>query len=227
MRTTARQKTKSGKRSAKIQPPEPTLRRLPWYLSYAKICAKENKLFISSTMIANEVGVPVSLVAKDLSFVDLKGRTRIGYRINELICILERYLGFTTDHTAVVVGVGRLGKALMLDTGLREFGLKIVAGFDPDEGKVGSKIGELPVYHLDKLGAYIKKHRIGIAVLTVPITQAQHMAEALSDMGIVAIWNFTPIRIQPKDGVVVQNTSLYAHMSLMFSRIQEQNAPLI
>ena len=98
--------------------PEPTLRRLPWYLAYAKLVLKEGETNISSTQIAKNIAVDASMVAKDLSFVNVSGRTRVGYDVKELVGVLEAFLGFTNSHKAFLFGVGSLGGALMHDNGL-------------------------------------------------------------------------------------------------------------
>ena len=113
--------------------PEPTLRRLPWYLAFVKLMKGKGEAFISSTQIAKEINVDPSQVAKDLSFVNISGKTRVGYDINALVDVLEDFLGFTSQHKAFLFGVGSLGASLLHDTGLSQYGLEIVAGFDVRE----------------------------------------------------------------------------------------------
>ena len=175
--------------------PEPTLRRLPWYLSFVQLLKTEGHEYVSSTRIAQGVGVDAALVAKDLSYVQLQGRTRVGYETAALIEYLEEFLGFTKQHRAFLIGVGSLGSGLLADKGLRQFGLEVLAGFDVAE-------------------------EVQIAILTVPVLQAQLMTDRLVRAGIRALWNFTPFRIQTPPNVVVQNTSMYAHLALMFTRMK-------
>lgn len=214
-------KNKKQKPSTKTIP-EPTLRRLPWYLSFVKTEFAKGVQGISSTHIARGVGVEPALVAKDLSYVALEGRTRVGYQVQTMIEVLEEFLGFTKTHRAFVIGAGSLGGALLADKGLRQFGLEIVAGFDVAPERIGTYIGETPIYDIAELGERMASEQVRIAVLTVPIRQAQVMADCLAEMGFQAIWNFTPVRIRVPEGVVVQNTSLYAHLALIFTRLQEQ-----
>ena len=107
--------------------PEPTLRRLPWYLAFLKLMKGKGETFVSSTQIAKEINVDPSQVAKDLSFVNISGKTRVGYDICALVDVLEYFLGFTAQHKAFLFGVGSLGAALLQDTGLNQYGLEIVA----------------------------------------------------------------------------------------------------
>lgn len=199
--------------------PEPTLRRLPWYLSVCRLLKSRGETFVSSTRLSKETNIVASQIAKDLSYVNIIGRTRIGYEIDHLLDVLEKFLGFTTMHKAYLFGAGRLGGALLNDTGLRQFGLDVVAAFDSNPKVVGHGVSGIPVYHISELGTKMRRHKVKIGILTVPIDSAQEVADKMVAWGIKAIWNFTPLRIRVPDDIVVQNTSLYAHLSLMFNRL--------
>jgi redox-sensing transcriptional repressor len=199
--------------------PEPTLRRLPWYLAYAQLVLKEGESYISSTQIAKNIAVDASMVAKDLSFVQVSGRTRVGYDVKELVAVLEAFLGFTNSHKAFLFGVGSLGGALMHDNGLEQFGLEIVAGFDVKYELSGSSINRIPIHHIDRFTDLQKQTGINIGILTVPVDKAQAVSEIMIAGGIQAIWNFTPYRIRVPEKVIVQNTSIYAHLAVMFNRL--------
>ena len=200
--------------------PEPTLRRLPWYLSVCRLLKQRGEQFVSSTRLSKETSIVASQIAKDLSCVNIVGRTRVGYDIDNLLEVLEDFLGFTRMHKAFLFGAGKLGSALLNDTGLKQFGLEVVAAFDASPKVVGHSVGGIPVYHINELEAKMKKHNVQIGVLTVPIDCAQEVADKMIVWGIRAIWNFTPLRIRVPENIVVQNTSLYAHLSLMFNRLE-------
>ena len=204
--------------------PEPTLRRLPWYLAYAQLVLKEGETYLSSTQIAKNIAVDASLVAKDLSFVQITGKTRVGYDVKELVDILEKFLGFTNSHKAFLFGVGSLGGALMHDNGLEQFGLEIAAGFDVKHELTGTSINRVPIHHFDRFKELQKKTGINIGILTVPVDKAQEVSEVMVEGGIKAIWNFTPYRIRVPERIVVQNTSIYAHLAVMFNRLNEIKA---
>lgn len=206
-------------RKEKQKIPEPTLRRLPWYLSIIKLLRLREQEFVSSTQISKEIGIDSAQIAKDLSYVNISGRTRVGYNINDLIEVLEHFLGFKDLHEAFLFGVGSLGGALLSDSGLAHFGLKIVAAFDVKPELVGTEINGIPVFHTDDFEKKIKEHNVNIGVLTVPIGIAQRVTDKMVDGGIKAVWNFTPYRIRVPENIVVQNTSLYAHLAVMFNRL--------
>ncbi|WP_294538631.1 redox-sensing transcriptional repressor Rex [uncultured Bacteroides sp.] len=199
--------------------PEPTLRRLPWYLSNIKLMKENGEQFVSSTQISKETNIDASQIAKDLSYVNISGRTRVGYDIDALIEVLESFLGFTNMHKAFLFGVGSLGAALLQDSGLRHFGLEIVAAFDINPALVGKDLNGIPIFHSDDFEAKMNEFPVNIGVLTVPINIAQDITNKMVDGGIKAVWNFTPFRIRVPEHIVVQNTSLYAHLAVMFNRL--------
>lgn len=195
------------------------MRRLPWYLSNVKLLKQKGETYVSSTQISKETSIDASQIAKDLSYVNVSGRTRVGYEIDSLIRVLEDFLGFTDRHKAFLFGVGSLGGALLSDSGLMHFGLEIAAAFDIDPSKVGKSINSIPIFHSDEFERKVKEFDVNIGVLTVPIDIAQQITDTMVDGGIKGIWNFTPFRIRVPENIVVQNTSLYAHLAVMFNRL--------
>ncbi len=202
--------------------PEPTLRRLPWYLAYVKMLDNQHIEYVSSTQIAKEINVDASQIAKDLSFLNIKGKTRIGYEVHSLVRELVDFLGFKRKHNAFMIGAGSLGAALMQDVGLSQYGLNIVAGFDINPELVGTSICGIPVYSLDELHRRQQQFNVSIAVLAVPVEHAQEAANTAIESGLKAIWNFTPYRIKAPSDIVIQNTSIYAHLALMYYRMEEK-----
>lgn len=203
-----------------IKIPEPALRRLPWYLAYAKLAKANGETYLSSTQISKDIAVDSSQVAKDLSYVNISGKTRVGYDINLLIDVLEDFLGFTTTHKAFIFGIGNLGGALIQDNGLAQYGLKVCAGFDVKYELAGTRINHIPIHHIDRFSELQKQTDTRIGILTVPVGSAQAAADLMIEGGIQAIWNFTPFRIKVPDHIIVQNTSIYAHLAVMFNRLK-------
>ena len=199
--------------------PEPTIRRLPWYLSYVRMLNNLHVEYVSSTQISKELNVQSSQIAKDLSFLNIRGKTRIGYEVSSLVSELEDFLGFNRHHDAVVIGTGSLGTALMQDHGLENYGLHIVAGFDVREEVIGTRIGGLPVYDINQLADWQKEHNVSIAILTVPVERAQETATLAISSGMTALWNFTPYRIKAPGDVIIANTSIYAHLAIIYNRM--------
>lgn len=202
--------------------PEPTIRRLPWYLSYVRMLDNQNVSYVSSTQISKELNVQSSQIAKDLSFLNIRGKTRIGYEVKSLVTELEDFLGFDKQHNAVVIGTGSLGTALIQDHGLEHYGLNIVAGFDVRGDVIGQRLGDVPIYNINQLADWQHEHRVSIAILTVPVEKAQEVADLAVSSGMTALWNFTPYRIKTPEGVAIANTSIYAHLAIIYNRMQDQ-----
>ncbi len=198
--------------------PEPALRRMPCYLAYLKLEHRRGSQYVSSTLIARDNGVDPTQVTKDLSYTGITGKTRVGYEVEPLINALEDFLGFNEMDKAYLFGAGSLGTALLHDHGLVQYGLKIIDAFDVDEKVIGNEVNDVKVHHVDEFKKRENKI-VKIGILTVPAEYAQEVALMMIDNGIRAIWNFTPVRISVPDHVVVQNTSLYAHLAVMFNRL--------
>lgn len=200
--------------------PEPALRRLPWYLAYVSLLRQRGVEYVSSTGISRGINVDASQIAKDLSFLDIKGKTRIGYEVKLLEHKLEEFLGFRRRHNAAIVGVGSLGRALMSDSGLANYGLEIVAGFDVSPALIGTSTPQgLPIYDVAELATRARQFEVEIGIVTVPVEYAQEAADEIIAAGMKAIWNFTPYRIMAPDDVVISNTSIYAHLAVMYNRM--------
>lgn len=200
--------------------PEPALRRLPWYLAYVTLLRERGDEFVSSTQISRELKVDASQIAKDLSFLDIRGKTRIGYEVPLLEHKLEEFLGFRRSHLAVIVGAGSLGGALMQDSGLSRYGLNIAAAFDTNPSLAGTSISGIPVYPASEMAERVRQVGAKVGIITVPVEHAQSAADQLIAAGVKALWNFTPFRLSAPDGVVITNTSIYAHLAVMYNRME-------
>lgn len=209
----------SDENKLNIKLPEPSLRRLPWYLAYVKLLKERGELYVSSTQIAKEIDVDSSQIAKDLSFINITGKTRVGYEVSPLVEALETFLGFRQIHRAAIFGVGSLGAALMQDSGLSQYGMQVVVGFDLNPEVIGRSINGIPIYHISQLETIQQELNVHIGILTVPVESAQAVTDQMLESQIKAIWNFTPFRIRVPQNIVVQNTSIYAHLAVMFNRL--------
>lgn len=203
--------------------PEPTLRRLPWYLAYLSTLRNASVEYISTTKIAEALDVDPSQIAKDLSFLGIRGKTRIGYQVDALESALRDYLGFDRSHNAIMMGAGSLGAALIADSGLQRYGLNIVAGIDIKPEIIGSVINGVRIYGTEETQKLVETLDIKIGIIAVPVESAQSAADTIADAGVKAIWNFTPSRIRVRDGVVIANTSIYSHLAVMYNRLSNLN----
>ncbi len=199
--------------------PEPTLRRLPWYLAYLTTLRGKEAEYVSTTMIARALEVAPAQIAKDLSFLGIKGKTRIGYSIDDLEKALRSFLGFERRHNAAISGVGSLGAALISDSGLQRYGLNIVAGFDISPDLTDTEISGVRIMHPSMMAQSVRDLDISIGILAVPVECAAEVAADFIAAGVKAIWNFTPARIHEVEGVVITDTSIYSHLAVMYNRL--------
>lgn len=196
-----------------------TLQRLPTYLNYLKSLDDDGN--ISSTEIARALGLNDVQVRKDLSSVSSGGRPKVGYNIRGLILDLKEFLGYNAVNDAVMVGCGNLGRALMSYRGFREYGLRIVAGFDVSDDIVGEEVSGKPVLPLSGLPQYCRENGIRIGVITSPAQAAQKACDLLMEGGIKAVWNFAPAHITVGEGVLVQNENMACSLALLSKHLNE------
>ena len=109
----------------------------------------------------------------------------------------------------------------MHDSGLEKYGLELVAGFDIRPELIGSKVNGIGIYSPEDCQALRKAMNVQIGILTVPAEKAQEVADRMVESGIRAIWNFTPFRVKVPEDIVLQDTSLFAHLAVMFKRLNQ------
>lgn len=199
--------------------PEPTIRRMPSYLSYVTILRNNGQQYVSSTQIANYMNIDPTQVTKDLSYTSIVGKTRVGYEVESLVDVLSQFLGFSTMDDAFLIGAGSLGSALLHDSGLSQFGLNIVAAFDVDSDKIGQSFKGGEIYHIDQFRDLAQQLDVIIGIITVPAENAQAVSDLMVAWGIKAIWNFTPARIKVPEDIIVQNTTIYSNLAVIFNKL--------
>ncbi len=198
--------------------PKPSLQRMPWYLAYVGRLRLQGVANVTSTQLSRELNVDASQIAKDLSYLNVRGKTRIGYDVASLDNALADFLGFRRGHAAVIFGVGSLGGALLSDRGLENYGLNIVGGFDIDPTKINPQ-APTPVFNVSEHRERIAALKAEIAILTVPHAVVQEVADMAVAAGIRALWNFTPHKLRVPDNIVVQDTPLYSDLALIYNQL--------
>ena len=107
----------------------------------------------------------------------------------------------------------------MADSGLSRYGLNVVAGFDINPDLIGTTVSGVPIFSVEELDARCRRLKAEIGIITVPVDHAQDAADMLISAGVRGLWNFTPVRIRVADGIVIANTSIYAHLAVMYNRL--------
>ncbi len=191
-----------------------TLKRLPTYLSHLK-SLPEDVEHISATALAASLGMGEVQVRKDLALVSDGGRPKIGYPREGLIQDIEDFLGYANTNDAVLVGAGKLGRALLSYGGFAEYGLNIIAAFDADDVLIGTSKSGKPIMHISRLQDFCRKNKIRIGIITVPAEYAQTVCDQLIETGIQAIWNFAPKHLDVPEGILVQEENMAASLAIL------------
>lgn len=198
------------------------LRRLPSYLRYLYRLDKESVPTVSSTTIANGLGLNPVQVRKDIALVSsVAGKPKTGYATKELIADLESYLGYNNTRDAVLVGVGGLGRAILGYDGFRNYGLNISYAFDTDENVIGTEINGKAVYSADKLQSIVERFKIRLGIICVPSASAQTVADNMVKAGIKAIWCFAPVHLNLSPEIAVKSEDLAASLALLSMQLSK------
>ena len=197
------------------------LKRLPGYLAYLKSLPLDASPHISATALANALGMGEVQVRKDLAMVCDGGRPKIGYPRELLVDAIEQFLGYDNTTDAVLIGAGKLGRALLGYGGFADYGLNILAAFDTSPVSDGSSDGK-PIYPLRDLQAFCRTHKVLMGIITVPGGCAQDVCEQLIECGIKAIWNFAPTHLEVPPNILVQYENMATSLALLSMHLQAQ-----
>ena len=200
--------------------PRATLGRLPQYLRYLKSLPVEKGATISATTIAKALSLGEVQVRKDLASVSGAGKPKIGYERKKLICDLERHLGHGRLTYAVLVGAGKIGRALLNYDGFEEFGVKIIAGFDCNEDALRADGSAKPILPMSDLESFCSENHVKIGIITVGKEAAQEVCDALVEGGIEAIWNFAPCAVKLPEGVLLHQENLALSLAHLNNQIR-------
>ena len=194
------------------------LGRLPHYLQLLRELSDDNVPSISATVIAKKLSLGEVLVRKDLSAVSGAGKPKVGYKTVDLIKSIEAHLGQSDMTNAVLVGAGKLGKALLEFDDFEDYGVKIIAAFDCNETAIryNRSIEILPMNEFDE---YCKKNNVRIGIITVGAGSAQDVCNSMIKSGITAIWNFAPCNLEVPDGILLKQERLALSLAYLNNKL--------
>jgi redox-sensing transcriptional repressor len=195
--------------------PEATVGRLPVYLRALVDLAEQGATTVSSEVLAEAAGVNSAKVRKDLSHLGSYGTRGVGYDVAYLIHQVRRELGLTQHWSIVIVGVGNLGHALANYKGFGERGFRVAALVDADPAKVGARVGELLVHHIDDLPELVHGQDVAIGVIATPASAVQDVADRLVAAGIHSILNFAPATVSVPPGVSLRKVDLAVELQIL------------
>ena len=190
------------------------LGRIPVYLKFIESLPQDVET-VSATTIAKALGFGEVQVRKDLGAICGSGKPRIGYTVFDLKASLECLIDSRNGKT-VIVGAGKLGRALLDYGGFSDYGLDILAAFDTDISQ--NNASGKPILPIDGLHDFCKENDVSIGVIAVPATAAQEVCDKLCQSGIKAIMSFAPCKLTAPEGVAIQ----YENMALSLAHLKTQ-----
>lgn len=180
------------------------IKRLPKYYRYLESINEKGIIRVSSKELSEITGLTASQIRQDLNHFGCFGQQGYGYNVKELIGELSKIIGVDKKYKIVLIGYGNIGHALYQYKSFRDLGYDFEAVFDKEE----FTHEELKVQKIDDLADFLKNNKIDIGIIATPKTVAQEIADILCDGGIKGIWNFSPVDLKVKNGVVIESVHL-------------------
>ncbi len=182
------------------------IRRMPRYLRKLDELTENGVSRISSFELGHQLGLTPSQIRQDFSCFGEFGQQGYGYNVQTLRTQIAGILGIDRGFTAILVGVGNIGRALMENFCFSDWGFSLQAAFDINPELIGTEFKGLRIRSMDELEAYLSENKIDVAVLTVPKSAAINVTRTLTDSGVEAIWNFTNVELtEPNSETIVEN----------------------
>lgn len=181
------------------------IRRLPRYYRNLEELSRAGVVRISSGALSAAMGITASQIRQDLSCFGEFGLQGYGYNVENLRKEIGEILGVGQGHRAILLGAGNLGRALMENFHFERTGFTLTAAFDIDPSIVGTNLAGVPVMDIEELENYLKREKIDVAVLTVPVRAAQSVTDRLTNCKVRGIWNFTNTELSTPKSTVVEN----------------------
>jgi len=176
---------------------------------------------VFSDNIADALGVSASLVRKDFAIFGIAGSQKGGYEIASILNKINDIFGKNKVEKVIVVGVGRLGSALLqFGKGFHNEGIRIVAGFDIDPDKTNAK-SDIPILPVAKLSEFIKENEIKFAIVSVPESAARQIMEILMTENIRGILNFTSLKIKSTDKTIINNVDIEHELARLIYNVNK------
>jgi len=198
------------------------IRRMPKYYRYLDELYQNGIQKISSRALAEQMGLTASQIRQDFNCFGGFGQQGYGYNVDTLREQVASIIGIDRTHSAVILGVGNIGRALIRNFNFVQCGFQLLAAFDTDTSIVGDVIHQIPVLPVDEMDAFIRENKVEVAILTIPAAFAKATAERLSDLGVKGIWNFTNVELQVKNpSVTVENVHFSDSMMTLCYQISE------
>ena len=199
----------------------PTIRRLPTYLYKLSEMHKAGVGIVATPELARYMNLAEIVIRKDLAITGVSGQPGVGYKVCELIDAIRRFLQWENPASAILVGAGSLGHALLGYDGFEDYGLKIIAAFDADPDKIGTLVHGREVFDIALLAEKVRELKVELGIICVPATYAQEVADAMVAAGIRGIWNFANVSLKTPDHVVVQREVIAGGFAVLSVKLRQ------
>lgn len=194
-----------------------TIKRLSLYLRNLKKMKKQAIEVVSSDKITTFLNVAPAQFRKDLSYFGEFGKRGVGYNVDFLISQIQKIVGTHLEWNIALIGLGRVGGALLGFEGFSKFNIRITAVFDSDRKKIGKVKQGIEVTAIDNLKQVIRQEGIKIAIIATPPEVAQEITNKLIDSGIKGMLNFAPVALKVPNNIFVSNVDMACELeSLIF-----------
>jgi len=207
--------------SSKKKIAESAISRLSLYLRILEDLVEEGEPTVSSQIMASQSGTTAAQVRKDLSLFGSFGRRGLGYSSTDLVSRIRQILGLNRRWKIAVIGMGRIGSALVEHKGFFDRGFDIVALFDTSDFKVGSNVHGLKVHHVNEIRALVQDKNIEIAVLTVPVEAVTEVTDLINGSGVRGILNWTPVRLAVSQSIEVKNVNMVMELEALSFKLSQ------
>ncbi|MSQ30075.1 MAG: redox-sensing transcriptional repressor Rex [Dehalococcoidia bacterium] len=205
-----------------IEIPDVVIDRLPLYYRLLSRLDSEGRAVVSSQKLGEELGVTPAQIRKDLSYFGRFGKQGRGYSVARLLEELKAILGLDRRWKVVVIGIGRLGRAIASYPGFEGQGFDIIALYDAATSLVGTEIEGQRVRNVASLDSDLKKIAVDIGIVAVPVEFAQDVVDTLVDAGVHAILNYTPNRVQTPSNVEVRHINPVLFLQSMTYHLKQR-----
>ncbi len=195
----------SESRQSRSEVPEVVISRLPQYVRILNRLLDDGTQVVSSQQLGEKLQVTPAQIRKDLSYFGRFGKQGRGYSVRDLLDRLRQILGINSPWNVAVVGVGRLGRAILSYPGFNPDGFHLVAAFDRSNQVIGDTVGGLVVRSMEELDQVVSQEKISIAIVAVPVEHTQNVVDQLVACGVRAILNYAPITPQVREGIRIRN----------------------
>jgi redox-sensing transcriptional repressor len=202
--------------------PIPVIRRLSHYLQHVRMQIEQGREWISSLELAEALEVTSSTVRQDLSWLDISGTAKRGYKTPDLESSILCLIGRDRASNIAIVGAGNLGRALARHDEFGRQGFHAVGLFDKSKRVIGRKVGKLIVQSVDELPMMVREKNIEIGVVSVPAKAAQSVADQLVSAGVQGVLNMSCAHVRTPEGVSVVAARMFSSLSLLSYAIKAQ-----